>query len=66
MSEQVSFSLSPTVLALICVCIKCLTMKMLIVLEHTALKMYWREKCKILTVRIGYKVFSPVRCISLL
>lgn len=39
MSEQVSFSLSPTVLVLICVCIKCSTMKMLIVLEHTALKM---------------------------
>lgn len=39
MSEQVSFSLSPTILALICVCIKCLTMKMPIVLEHTAIKM---------------------------
>ena len=39
MSEQVGYSLSPTVLVLICVCINCLTMKMLIVLKHTALKM---------------------------
>lgn len=93
MSEQVNFSLSPTVLALICVCIVALAVfiswfvrnpfkypyftyefnvsrKRNVVVEdyidrYISDPNNW-EKCKILTVRIGYKVFSPVRCISLL